>query len=221
MSTTHVPRPTSHVPQGVFIVFEGPEGSGKSTQARRLAAALRRRGARVRLTHEPGDTPLGRGLRRLLLGSRLEIDARAEALLYMAERLEHLRLVVRPALARGDVVISDRYLDSTLVYQGDGLGADRMMLEWVGRWVTGGVRPDLTILLDLEPRIGLRRAGRPDRIERRDLAFHRRVRAGYLRLARRAPSRYVILDAGQPIGRLRRAIETLVLDRLTRRHGAA
>ncbi len=219
MSTTHVRRATCDIRRGLFVVFEGPEGSGKSTQARRLAAALARRRIPARLTREPGDTPLGQGLRRLLLGSHLEIDARTEAMLYMAERLEHLRLVVRPALARGAVVISDRYLDSTLVYQGDGLGADRRMLERIGRWVTGGVRPDLTILLDLDPRIGLRRAGRPDRIERRDLAFHRRVRDGYLRLAQQEPSRYLVLDATQSVGAIQRALKEVVWDLLAKRCG--
>ena len=124
---------------------------------------------------------------------------RAEALLYAADRAHHVATVVRPALARGATVITDRYLDSSLAYQGAGRALDRDEVEWVSGWATEGLIPDLTVVLDVDPEVGLRRAGRPDRLEAEPLDFHRRVRQGFLELAARAPQRYVVLGADRPI----------------------
>ncbi len=178
-----------------FVTFEGPEGSGKSTQAARLAARLRERGADVTLTREPGGTELGRRIRAWLLHRDEPMGHEAEFLLYSADRAEHLRTVVRPALERGGFVISDRFVDSSYAYQGYGRGLDLDWLRAVSAGILGDVRPALTFLLDLPPEEGLARLAGRDRLEGESLAFHRRVRAGYLELARREPDRWVVLDA--------------------------
>jgi dTMP kinase len=182
---------------GLFIAFEGGEGAGKSTQVALAADWLRSLGRAVVETREPGGTPLGRQLRDLLLDSAAQPTPRAEALLYGADRAQHVESVIRPALAAGRVVLSDRYVDSTLAYQGAGrgLGDDARV---VTAWATGGLLPDLTVLLDLDPTTGLARAGNraaPDRLEAASLAFHEAVRQGFLALAAAEPSRYVVLDA--------------------------
>lgn len=181
---------------GLFVAFEGGEGVGKSTQIATAAAWLRELGRHVVETREPGGTPLGGELRRLLLHPDGEITPRAEALLYAADRAQHVESVIRPALDAGHIVLTDRYVDSTLAYQGAGRGLDDTRL--VTGWATGGLLPDLTVLLDLDPSVGLRRAGArasPDRLEAASLAFHEAVRAGFLALAADAPQRYVVLDA--------------------------
>lgn len=181
---------------GLFVAFEGGEGVGKSTQITRAATWLRDLGHDVVETREPGGTPLGTELRRLLLDPDSQVTARAEALLYAADRAQHVETVLRPALDAGQVVLTDRYVDSTLAYQGAGRGLDDTRL--VINWATGGLLPDLTVLLDLDPAVGLRRAGAratPDRLEAASLAFHQAVRDGFLALAAEAPDRYVVLDA--------------------------
>jgi dTMP kinase len=182
---------------GLFIALEGGEGAGKSTQASRLADALRARGYQVVLTREPGGTEVGRRLREVLLDKgNTGLSSRAETLLYAADRAQHVAEVVRPALARGDVVISDRYVDSTLAYQGGGRDIDNHELRRLSRWATGGLRPDLTVLLDIDPVVGLARVTGPgDRLEAEAVEFHRRVRAVYLELARRGGDRYLVVDA--------------------------
>lgn len=180
----------------MFVAFEGGEGVGKSTQIARAAAWLRSRGHDVVETREPGGTPLGAELRRLVLDPDGHVTARAEALLYGADRAHHVETVIRPALDAGKVVLTDRYVDSTLAYQGGGrgLGDARLVTEWA----TGGLLPDLTVLLDLDPAAGLARAGArgaPDRLEAASLAFHDAVRAAFLALAAEAPQRYVVIDA--------------------------
>jgi dTMP kinase len=182
---------------GLFVAFEGGEGVGKSTQIARAAQWLRTQGRTVVETREPGGTPLGRELRALLLDPAAQVTPRAETLLYGADRAQHVASVIRPALAAGSVVLTDRYVDSTLAYQGAGrgLGDDARV---VTSWATGGLVPDLTVLLDLDPEIGLARAGAraaPDRLEGDTLAFHRAVRDGFLALAAAEPDRYVVLDA--------------------------
>jgi dTMP kinase len=181
---------------GVFIAFEGGEGVGKSTQIARAAAWLRSLGREVVETREPGGTPLGQELRRLVLDPAGHVTPRAETLIYAADRAHHVDTVIRPALAAGKVVLTDRYVDSTLAYQGAARGLDGT--REVVAWATGGLLPDLTVLLDLDPRVGLRRAGEraaPDRLEAHSLEFHEAVRAGFRALAAEAPERYVVLDA--------------------------
>lgn len=186
---------------GVFITFEGPEGGGKSTQSKLLAEALERAGYSVLRTREPGGTPLGDGVRALLLDPKLEVCAMTEFLLFSASRAQIVRDVIRPALERNQIVICDRYADSSLAYQGWGRGLNREFLHEVTWEATGGLRPHVTVLLDLEPKLGLMRAaatGAPDRLERADLEFHRAVRAGFLALAESEPERFLTIDATRP-----------------------
>jgi dTMP kinase len=198
--------------RGFFVAFEGGEGVGKSTQIARAATWLRERGHEVVETREPGGTPLGQQLRALVLDPDGHVTPRAEALLYAADRAHHVETVIRPSLARGAVVLTDRYVDSTLAYQGAGRGlSDAAVLT---AWATGGLTPDLTVLLDLDPRVGLARASARatlDRLEGASLDFHDVVRARFLDLAAAAPERYVVLDAAEPpdavATRVRAAIE--------------
>jgi dTMP kinase len=189
--------------RGLFIVFEGGEGAGKSTQVQRLAEALRAQGRDVFVTREPGATDIGERIRHLLLHDEPEstgLTARAEALLYAADRAHHVAALVRPALARGEVVISDRYVDSSLAYQGAGRTLPVHEVSWLSSWATGGLKPDLVVLLDVEPRVGLSRAGErggADRLESESDAFHERVRYAFLDLAAADPGRYLVLDAAR------------------------
>ena len=181
---------------GVFVCFEGGEGSGKSTQSGVLSEWLTGQGFAVRLTFEPGDTPVGRKLREIVLSpSTGELSDRTEALLYAADKSEHIDTVVVPALERGEVVITDRYVDSMLAYQGAGRALDVAEVERVARWATHDLRPHLTVVLDLEPAHGLGRFDERDRIEGESLDFHLRVRDGFLRMAKADPDHYLVLDA--------------------------
>lgn len=174
---------------GRFISFEGPEGAGKSTQIKRLADALSGMGHRTIVTHEPGGTPLGERLRTLLLSDE-EMDARAELLLMAADRAQHVATTIRPALAAGNWVLCDRYVDSTTAYQGGGLGLPAEDVAAANRLATAGLLPDLTVVLLLDPGEGLRRKGRRgDVIERRALEFHQRVYEAYRALCTREPER--------------------------------
>ena len=200
---------------GLFVAFEGGEGVGKSTQVAAAARWLRELGRDVVETREPGGTPLGTELRRLLLHPDGQIAPRAEALLYAADRAQHVDAVIRPALGAGRVVLTDRYIDSTLAYQGAGRGLDDTRL--VTGWATGGLVPDLTVLLDLDPAVGLQRAGAratPDRLEAASLAFHEAVRAGFLALAAEAPRRYVVLDAAADPDEVAAAVRDAIAGRL-------
>jgi dTMP kinase len=186
--------------RGLFVCFEGGEGAGKSTQSRLLRDWLVGRGETVLLTFEPGDTPVGKELRRIVLDPATgELSDRTEALLYAADKAEHVDHVVLPALARGEVVITDRYVDSTLAYQGAGRTLAVQEVEAVARWATGDLRPHLTVVLDLAPEAGLGRFEERDRIEGQSLEFHQRVRQGFLDLAAADPDHYVVLDARAPI----------------------
>jgi dTMP kinase len=201
---------------GFFIAFEGGEGAGKSTQEGRLAEALVARGRRVVRTREPGGTPAAELIRAVLLDpEHTGLDPRAEALLFAAARGEHVARVVRPALDRGDVVICDRYLDSSVAYQGYGRGLGPERVRELSLWATGGLVPDLTIVLDIDPAIGLSRLGSPDRLEAEPPEYHRAVRAGFLAIADQDPDRYVVLDATRPADDLASAILERVLDALT------
>jgi dTMP kinase len=205
--------PGVYASRGVFVCFEGGEGAGKSTQSRRLRERLETDGHVVLLTHEPGDTPVGAKVRGIVLDPATgELADRTEALLYAADKAEHLHAVVGPALGRGEVVITDRYVDSTLAYQGAGRSLDGAELEWVARWATEDLRPHLTVLLDLEPAHGLTRFAERDRIEGESIEFHQRVRAEFLRLADADPEHYLVLDARAPV----EEIADAVLGRLAR-----
>ena len=192
MSTTGAHR-------GVFITLEGPDGSGKSSLVPHLAAILRAAGCDVVTTREPGSTPLGERIRNLLLDTEPRIDhsGRADALLFAASRAQHVDEVIVPALERGAVVLCDRYADSSLAYQGSGSGVPMDELRVVQHFATGGLLPDLTILLDLPAEVGLAR--KTDEVTRfeayQDLAYHERVRAAFLGFAAAEPGRYAIVDA--------------------------
>ncbi|MFG3025203.1 dTMP kinase [Streptomyces sp. NPDC048254] len=184
---------------GFFIALEGGDGAGKSTQAEALAEWIRAKGHEVVLTREPGATPVGKRLRSILLDvSSAGLSHRAEALLYAADRAEHVDTVVRPALERGAVVISDRYIDSSVAYQGAGRDLSPTEVARINRWATAGLVPHLTVLLDVEPETARERfTEAPDRLESEPAEFHARVRAGFLTLAASDPGRYLVVDAGQ------------------------
>ena len=203
-------------PPGLLIAFEGGEGSGKTTQARLLAIWLRELGYDVETTHEPGGTKVGMRLRALLLDtSHAGMSPHAEALMYAADRAEHVASVIAPALARGAVVITDRYVDSSLAYQGAGRNLPVDEIARFNWWATGGRTPDLTILLDMDPIAGLsRRARSADRLEAEPADFHLRVRAGFQALARAEPARYLVLDADRPPGQITREIQERVRELL-------
>jgi dTMP kinase len=188
--------PGVYTDRGVFVCFEGGEGSGKSTQSRLLRDALTAAGRTVLLTFEPGDTSVGKELRRIVLSPETgSLAHKAEALIYAADKAEHIETLVLPALARGEVVVTDRYVDSTLAYQGAGRDLEVAEVEEVARWATGDLRPHLTVVLDLEPEAGLGRFEGRDRIEGESLEFHQRVREAFLRMAAASPEHYLVLDA--------------------------
>lgn len=184
---------------GVFVAFEGGDGAGKSTQVQLLAEWLQTSGYAVVTTREPGNTEIGAKLRALLLDPHTtQLDARAEAMLYAADRAQHVAEVIRPALDRGAVVVTDRYADSSRAYQGAGRELAEEDVDRLSRWATGGLVPDLTVVLDLPPDTGAaRRTGTADRLEQESLTFHERVRQGFLDLAAKEPHRYLVVDASQ------------------------
>jgi dTMP kinase len=197
---------------GVLIAFEGVEGAGKSTQLDLLRCELERRGREVVVTREPGGTPVGERVRAVLLDPAVDLHPRAEALLFAAARAQLVEQVIRPALQRGAVVLCDRYLHSSLAYQGDGRGLGRAAVEEVNRFATGGLPPDLVVLLDLDPAEGLgRRGGRRDRIEVEDLGFHRRVRDAFRELAADDPGRFAVVDAAAPVDQVAAGVLAAVL----------
>lgn len=204
------------VRHGVFIALEGGEGAGKTTQARLLAIWLRDQGYDVVTTREPGATKIGMRLRAVLLDTaHTGLSARAETLLYAADRAEHVSAVILPALERGAVVVTDRYVDSSLAYQGAGRNQSTDEVARLNQWATGGLMPDLTVLLDMPPANGLgRRARSADRLEAEPLDFHERVRRGFLALVRAEPDRYLVLDASQSPEDVSRAIRERVRDML-------
>lgn len=197
---------------GFFIALEGGDGAGKSTQAEALAEWIRAKGHEVVVTREPGATPVGKRLRSILLDvSSAGLSHRAEALLYAADRAEHVDTVVRPALERGAVVISDRYIDSSVAYQGAGRDLSPTEIARINRWATDGLVPHLTVLLDVSPEIARERfTEAPDRLESEPAEFHARVRSGFLTLAAADPGRYLVVDAGQEP----EAVTTVVRHRL-------
>ena len=202
--------------RGVLIAFEGGEGAGKSTQARLLAIWLRENGYDVLATHEPGATKVGMRLRALLLDTaHTGLSPWAEVMMYAADRAEHVASVIGPALARGTIVVTDRYVDSTLAYQGGGRQLPANAIRRVNELATGGLVADLTFLLDLAPEAGLgRRASSADRLEAEPRQFHERVRAAFLSLASAEPGRYVILDASLDPTQLSKAVRAALRERL-------
>nr|WP_199858781.1 dTMP kinase [Microbacterium sp. CFBP 8794] len=195
----HAPRAAAAGGPGLFVTFEGGDGAGKTTQASLLEQWVRSGGRDVVRTREPGGTEVGVRIRDIVLHHRGHINARAEALLYAADRAHHVETVVQPAIARGDVVIQDRYLDSSVAYQGAGRVLDADDVRALSLWATDGLLPDLTVLLDLDPtaaRARLDADDKPfDRLEAEKNEFHARVRDGFLALARREPERFLVLDA--------------------------
>jgi len=205
----------------VLITVEGVEGSGKSTQCVRLEQHLLERGLQVVRTSEPDGTPLGVRVRALFEADGPTPTPLTQTFLFMAARQEHVTHVVAPALARGAVVISDRYADATVAYQGYGQGMDVQTIRELNMLATGGVLPDLTLVLDLDPAAGMRRIrGRAlDAFEKMDTAFHRRVREGYLEIARADKNRVVVLDAGRDADALHADVVRAVDELLARRGG--
>lgn len=186
---------TRPVDGGLFITFEGGDGAGKTTQIERVREWFEERGYQVVVTREPGGTEMGTELRRLVQNGPEDIDPRTEALLYAADRAYHVATLVRPSLAKGMVVLGDRYIDSSVAYQGAAraLGVDE--IRSLSEWATGGLEPDLTFLLDLPAQVGAtRRHGNPDRMERESAEFHGRVRTEYLRIAEENMHRVVVID---------------------------
>jgi dTMP kinase len=195
---------------GRFIVLEGGEGAGKSTHARGLKEWLEQRGRSVVLTREPGGSPLAEAIRGLVLGDWPEgIDARTEALLIFSARAAHLHATVRPALGQGTDVICDRFVDASYAYQGIGRGLGRAWIAELERLTLAGLKPDLVLLLDIDPAVGIQRAkkrGDANRFEAETLDFMRKVRAEYLRRAGEDPARYAVIDAAQPVEQVRAAL---------------
>ena len=186
---------------GLFVSFEGGEGAGKTTQIARLAACLRAAGRQdVLTTREPGDGPLGQELRILALHPPMGIfvEPRAELLIMLADRAQHVGQVIRPHLESGGIVLCDRYADSSIAYQGHGRGLDIGEIVQLNTYATGGLEPDLTVLLDLDPAVGLARQRERSVMEDQALPFHQRIRAGFLRLAEAASGRWLVLDSARP-----------------------
>lgn len=200
---------------GSFITFEGPEGSGKSTHIQLLAPYLKAQGYRVTVTREPGGTMLAVHLRKVLLDTGEGLSALAELLLYEADRAQHVQERVRPSLARGEIVLCDRYTDSTTAYQGFGRRLNQAMIAQLNAIASGNLKPHLTVLLDVSVERGLRQAHRRkkghDRLERAGLAFHKRVRRGYLHLARREPRRFRVIRQRATVAETQRLIREAVV----------
>lgn len=203
----------------MFITLEGPEGSGKTSQMKPLAAYLRQLGEVVYTTREPGGSPIGDEIRNILLNMKnQEMHLRTEILLFQASRAQHVEQVIRPRLQRGEIVLCDRYADSTLAYQGYGYQLFELSdLEQIVRFATGGLKPDLTLLFDLDVEIGLRRRARGGDLNRLDayqVAFYERVRAGYHRLAAAEPGRWVVIEAGASFEDVQQSAREAIRQRL-------
>ena len=192
---------------GLFVCFEGGDGAGKSTQSRALADWLTGLGHEVVLTFEPGGTEVGRELRRIVLSPETgELSPRTEALLYAADKAEHVDTLILPALERGAVVITDRYVDSSIAYQGAGRVLELAEVTALQRWATADLRPHLTVVLDVEPDHGLGRFDERDRIEAEGADFHERARQSFLALAAESPDHYLVLDGRSPVEEIAAAV---------------
>lgn len=201
---------------GVFITLEGPEGAGKTTQVKLLSKQLEAFDVPHVITRDPGGTPLGKQIRRILLNPENPVKPVAELLLYQADRAQHVAEVIRPSLEQGKLVICDRYVDSTMAYQGYGRGIDFSIIEELNLIATGGLMPELTILFDIESSEGLARLhpGGHDRLEREAIEFHHKVRSGYLELSKNDPKRWRVLDASKPLTIAQAELKRLVFDQI-------
>ena len=208
---------------GAFITFEGIDGCGKSTQLRLLASELRVRGVPVVATREPGGTPLGQKLRAALLDVQEQVDPLTELLVFAADRAQHVRKHLLPALEQNQVVLSDRYADATVAYQGAGRGFDPQLIQEIVELATGGLKPDLTLLFDLSvPESAVRtrkrvQNKRTDRLDKENAEFHTRVRNAYLELAKREPERFRVIDARGSVNETQNAVMNIVIPFLERR----
>lgn len=210
--------------KGFFITLEGVEGSGKTTQTALVADALRVAGHRVTVTREPGGTRAGEAIRAIFLDPAVSLHAAAELLLVLADRAQHVREKLKPALAAGEIVLSDRYSDSTVAYQGYGRGLDLKLLDELNRLASDGARPDLTLVLDLAVETGLERTRArvrgdvrgPDRFEGEQVEFHRRVRDGFLTIARDEPDRVKTIDATAPVAEITACIVAAITELVAR-----
>jgi dTMP kinase len=214
--TTHHTSRITAAKKGIFISFEGIEGSGKTKQSRLLYEYLRKSGYKVILTGEPGGTQIGLKIRDLLLSvENRKMTPVSELLLYNASRAQHIKEVILPALKKGFIVITDRFIDSTKAYQGYGRGIDLKLIEFLEKIVTEDIRPDLTLLLDLDVKIGLKRnrgINKTDRLELEDVKFHKRVREGYLKIAAKELERIKLIDATESIEEMHQKIIGIVTD---------
>lgn len=206
---------------GTFITLEGPEGAGKTTQVKILSGKLDSLGIAHVVTRDPGGTPLGKQIRRILLTPGGIISPVAELLLYQADRAQHVSEVIMPALVAGKLVICDRYTDSTVAYQGYGRGIDLALIEELNQISTGGLKPELTILFDLESEKGLGRLhpGGHDRLEREAIEFHHKVRSGYLAQAKKYPERFEIIDATKALSAVQEDFTRIVFERFRDKFG--
>ena len=197
--------------RGILLSFEGIEGTGKSTQTKRLCSFLRKQGIKYTLLREPGSSVIGEQIRNILLYSRGNLSSFAETLLFIVARDQLRRQKIEAALKTKDVVILDRYADATIAYQGYGSGVDRKLISKLNQMAMGTAVPDITILFDIDPKIGLVRSGRNDRFEKREMAFHKRVRKGYLRLAKKHPRRIKVIDSKEDVVCIQNKVREIVL----------
>ena len=197
--------------KGIFITFEGPEGSGKSTHSALLCQWLKRRSYKFIHTREPGGTRISEKLRGILLNKKnKEMSDEAEMLIYQAARAQIVKEIILPALKKKKIVVCDRFLDATIAYQGYGGGININLIKSIGKAATGGIRPDLTILLDIETAKGLRRSKTRDRMERKPYVYHKKVRKGYLKLARQEPRRIKIIKVNGDINKTQSSVRKVV-----------
>lgn len=203
--------------KGFFITFEGPEGSGKSTHSKRLCNFLKKRGYPVLHLREPGGTKISEAIRKILLAKKnREMDIKTEMFLYLASRAQLVKEKIVPALNKGRVVILDRFQDSTLAYQGYGGGISLSFLDKLGRFVTGGLEPDLTFFLDIGTKEGLKRSGYKDRMEKKSFAFHQRVRRGYRKLVEKNSRRFFAIKADRDIDTISKTIQKKIMEIISR-----
>lgn len=198
------------IKKGIFITFEGPEGSGKTTQIELLRQYLSKKGKSVLVTREPGGEKIAEKIRHLLLSPKYSPMPLTELFLYSASRIQHVENVIMPALKKGKIVLCDRFSDATMAYQGYGRGISKELIKKINKFASKGLKPRLTILMDIEPGLGLKRARNIDRMEGESLAFHRKVRQGYLALARKEPCRIKIVKVQKKIPQTQAKIKEII-----------